>query len=67
MRLGEAAGQMRDVRHPDRHGHALREQAGLVEGVAGVVQGIVVIEDQFGEIGSADVLVVFLFVDCRNG
>lgn len=62
LRVGEAAGQVRDGRDPDRHRHTLREQGRLVEGVAGVVQGIVVIQDQFGQIGLADMLVVPLFL-----
>lgn len=66
LRLVETAGQVRDGRDPDRYGHALCQQRGLVERVTGIVQGIVVVENQFGQVGPADVLVVALLVACRT-
>lgn len=42
------------------------EQIGLVEGVTGVIQGIVVVENDFGEISSANMFVVSFFVRCSK-
>jgi hypothetical protein len=54
------------VGDPDGHGHALCEQIGLVERVAGVIQGIVVIKDHFREIGAANVFEVSFFLRCSK-
>lgn len=65
LRVREAMGQVWDGCDPDRYRHALCEESGLVQRMAGVVQRIVVIENQFRQIGSADILVILLFLSYR--